>query len=183
MTRQETGIIMDILTTAYPRFYAGPDAPDMRKAISLWAEMFADDDVAVVAAAVKALIVADSREFPPLIGTVKEKIRQLTAPNAMAEAEAWNLVARAVKNGIYGAKEEFEKLPENIKHLVGSPSQLKDWAMMDSDSLHSVVASNFQRSYKAVSKREQEKAKLPADVQRLINGVSGRLELEAGRVQ
>ena len=45
MTRQETGIIMNILTTAYPRFYSGQDAPDPRKTMSLWAEMFRDDPV------------------------------------------------------------------------------------------------------------------------------------------
>lgn len=36
MTRKETGIIMDILHAAYPRFYAGN--VDMRNAINLWAE-------------------------------------------------------------------------------------------------------------------------------------------------
>ena len=34
MTRQETGIIMDILTAAYPRFYSSTTGPDMRNAIS-----------------------------------------------------------------------------------------------------------------------------------------------------
>lgn len=46
MTLEETGIVMDILTTAYPHFYSGPNAPDMVKAIRLWREMFARDDVA-----------------------------------------------------------------------------------------------------------------------------------------
>lgn len=59
MTRQETGIIMDILTTAYPAFYNGRNAPDMRMTVNLWAEMFAEDDVKIVAAAVKALIATD----------------------------------------------------------------------------------------------------------------------------
>ena len=68
MTRQETGIIMDILATAYPRFYSGPNAPDPVKAVALWAEMFAEDDVAIVAAAVKALIATDDKGFPPTSG-------------------------------------------------------------------------------------------------------------------
>ena len=64
MTIEETGVIMDILTTAYPRFYSGPDAPDRMKTLTLWAEMFVHDDVALVAAAVKALIESDSKGFP-----------------------------------------------------------------------------------------------------------------------
>ena len=54
MTIQETGLIMDILSTAYPQFYAGARAPDPQKTMALWAEMFASDDVRQVAAAVKA---------------------------------------------------------------------------------------------------------------------------------
>lgn len=65
MTLEETGIVMDILTTAYPHFYSGPNAPDMVKAIRLWHEMFARDDVALVAAAVKGLIESDNKGYPP----------------------------------------------------------------------------------------------------------------------
>ena len=49
MTRQETGIIMNILATAYPRFYAGADAPDPEQTLNLWAGMF-DEPVELVAA-------------------------------------------------------------------------------------------------------------------------------------
>lgn len=55
MTLQETAQIMDILTIAYPQFYNGKNAPDPQKALILWSSMFADDDAAVVAAAIKAL--------------------------------------------------------------------------------------------------------------------------------
>ena len=82
MTRQETGIIMDILTAAYPRFYSSTTGPDMRNAIKLWADMFAHDEVALVAAAVKSVIESDEKGFPPTIGQVKAKLRLLTAPPA-----------------------------------------------------------------------------------------------------
>ena len=55
MTLQETATIMDILTAAYPHFYGGKRAPDEKNTLSLWASVFADDDVRLVAAAVKAL--------------------------------------------------------------------------------------------------------------------------------
>ena len=77
MTLQETAQIMDILTVAYPQFYNGKNAPDPQKALILWSSMFADDDAAVVAAAIKALIVSDPGNFPPSIGTVKAKVRPL----------------------------------------------------------------------------------------------------------
>lgn len=168
MTRQETGVIMDILTTAYPRFYAGPDAPDMRKTISLWAEMFVRDDVALVAAAVKSVIEGDEKGFPPTIGQVKGKLRLLTGSKEMTEAEAWELVSSAIRNGIYGAAEEFEKFPPLVRRIVGSPNTLREWARMDTETVHSVVASNFQRSFRAVSAREREVKALPAEVRAFV---------------
>lgn len=180
MKRKETGIIMDILATAYPRFYAGPDAPDPEKAVALWAEMFADDDVRLVAAAVKALIAADSKGYPPHIGAVKEKLRQLTAPEQMTPAEAWGLVLKAINRSGYQAREEFDKLPPLIRRVVGSPSQLRDWGMMDSNTVQSVVASNFQRSYQARARQDAEYQALPSDVKQMLSAVSERFALKEG---
>lgn len=177
MTRKETGIIMDILTAAYPRFYSGYDPADFRNAINLWSDMFRNDDVALVAAAVKSVIESDEKGFPPSIGQVKSKMRLLVQkPNELTEAEAWSLVAKAVKNGLYESEKEFAKLPQNIQKLVGSHNQLRDWAMLDSDTLHSVVSSNFQRSYRAIAAREQEIAKLPADVKKIIAQIGGDVQ-------
>ena len=64
----------------------------------------------------------------------------------MTAQEAWNLVARAIRNSGYESRKEYDNLPPDIQRLVGSPEQLRDWAMMDSSTVHSVVASNFQRA-------------------------------------
>lgn len=179
MTLQETATIMDILTAAYPHFYGGKNAPDEKNVMRLWASVFADDDVRLVAAAVKAIIVADTREFPPTIAHVKEKMRELVQPETLTEAEAWGFIARATRNGIYGSKEEFDKLPPPLQKLVGSPEQLRAWAMMDSDTLHSVVSSNFQRSYKVIVQREQEAAKLPADIREGMARIAAGMRMDA----
>ena len=179
MTLEETGIIMDILKTAYPRFYSGPNAPDKVKTLSLWAKTFAHNNVTLVAAAVKALIESDSKGFPPHIGAVKEKLRLISGEDEMTEAEAWGMVAQALRNSIYGAREEFEKFPPIVKRIVGSPSQLREWGMMASETVHSVVASNFQRSYKAIVQREKELAKLPPDVKALVGKLTEGKKLDA----
>lgn len=178
MTLEETGIVMDILTTAYPHFYSGPNAPDMVKAIRLWHEMFARDDVALVAAAVKALIETESKGYPPHIGAVKEKLRLISGGDEMTEAEAWGIVAKALRNSTYGSREEFAKFSPVIKRIVGSPNQLREWGMMDSETVHSVVASNFQRSYKAIAQREREIAKLPPDVKAIAGKIADGKRLD-----
>ena len=177
MTRQETATIMDILAAAYPRFYSGPDAPNPVQTLNLWATMFADDPVEVVAMAVKAFIASDKKGFPPHIGAIKDAIVKLKTPDAMTEQEAWELVRRATSNSNYGAKDEFEKLPPVVRRLVGSPNQLREWAMMDSDTLNSVVASNFQRSYKARAASEREYMALPNDVRNAMEQLSGAMRM------
>lgn len=169
MTRDDVIKIMSVLRGAYPRFYRDISKQEAYDTINLWADMFSNDDASIVAAAVKSLIDGDDKGFPPTIGQVKAKMRLLAGSDELTEAEAWNLVSKAVKNSLYGAVEEFEKLPPVVKRIVGSPSQLRDWAFMDSDTLQSVVASNFQRSYKVVATREKEIAALPDDVKKLIN--------------
>lgn len=168
MTRDDVIKIMSVLRGAYPHFYRDISKQEAYDTINLWTDMFSNDDASIVAAAVKSLIDGDDKGFPPTIGQVKEKMRLLVGSDELTEAEAWNLVSKAVKNGLYGAVEEFEKLPPAVKRIVGSPSQLRDWASMDSDTLQSVVASNFQRSYKVVATREKEIAALPEDVKKLI---------------
>lgn len=168
MTRGETGTIMDILAAAYPRYYAGISGQRRENALTMWATMFADDDIRLVVAATRSFIEADERGFPPVPGQIKAKIRLLTQQQEMTEMEAWGLVAKALKNSAYGSAEEFAKLPPVVRRVVGNPGQLREWGMMDSATVHSVVASNFQRSYKAIAAREREYNALPPAAREIV---------------
>lgn len=176
MTRNEILGIMSVLKAAYPNFYRGMSRNDAEDAVNLWCDMFADDHPELVGAAVKALIATDEKGYPPHIGSVKAKMRQITTPDVDTEAEAWGKVLKAISRGIYNSKEDFERFPEEIQRIVGSPSQLREWAMMDSDTIQSVVASNFQRSYRAKMKQKAEFDALPSDVKSLVGLVAGRLK-------
>lgn len=177
MTRDETLAIMTVLKTAYPSFYKDMNRETALQAVALWTEMFTDDPAQIVSAAVKALIKTRKEGYPPTIGEVSAKIQELTQPKEMTELEAWSLVEMACRNGLHGAGEEYEKLPPLIQKAVGSPNQLREWAMMDADTVKSVVASNFMRSFKVYQKRERETAMLPESVRELITGVTERLAL------
>lgn len=180
MTREETGTVMDILTAAYPQFYRGQNDDERMNALNLWSGIFADDDVQIVCAALKALIVSDEKGYPPHIGAVKAKIRLITQGDQMTEAEAWMLIKRAISRGIHDSREEFDKLPPVLQQLVGDPRQLYDWALMDVDHVETVVASNLMRSYRAKVQHENEIAALPSDVAKLVSGVVGGMALDDG---
>ena len=197
MTRQETGIIMNILTTAYPRFYSGQDALDQRKTMSLWAEMFRDDPVELVAAAVKALIATDEKGFPPHIGTVKASMRKLVQPDEMTEMEAWRLVRQAIRGASMSpssrlitaaggvdnrssAQRHFEALPPILQRVVGRPEQLAAWEQVEDDKIDTVIQSNFMRSYRARAQQEREYQALPQDVRAMIGQMAVAAALEDG---
>lgn len=179
MNEQDTAMVMALLKVAYPGYYRGVGAQEARAAVKMWAQMFAEDEASVVAAAVKAYIAADTKGFPPSIGQVREKIRLLTQPQELPESEAWALVQRAVSRAGYYAQEEFDKLPSAVQSAVGSASVLKEWAMADIDDLSTVIQSNFMRAYRAKAKADAEYRALPSDVRRMLEGAGagiGRLE-------
>ena len=178
MTKRDVVGIMAVLQTAYPAYYAKQDDQQRMEAVNLWAELFAQDNPKLVSAAVKAII-AGGGAFPPSIGDIKNKMHDLFAPAEMNETEAWALVSRACSNGIYGYEEEFNKLPPSVQAAVGRPEQLREWAMMDVETVQSVVASNFMRGFKTAIRRERETAMLPNDIKQLLNGVGDRMQLEA----
>lgn len=179
MNLVETAKLMAVLETAYPMFYAKKTQQEREDAIRLWAEMFADEPGEVVAMAVKALIKSRVSTFPPGIGEITEKIQQLTQPEQMTEMEAWSLVAKAVSNSAYNSGEEFKKLPPVVQRLVGSPAQLKEWSMMDSETFNSVVSSNFQRSYKVRAKHERDYLALPSSVKTFMASLSDGMKMPA----
>ena len=179
MTKSDVLGIMAILETAYPSYYAKQNNQQRMEAVNLWAELFADDQVSLVYAAVKTIIVSGGA-FPPSIGEIKNKMHNLTNNGELSETEAWALVSKACSNGLYGYKTEYEKLPPDVQAAVGSAEQLREWAMMDEQTLQSVVGSNFMRGFKTVKKRERELSMLPSDVRMLLDGVSKTMMLGAG---
>lgn len=177
MTRDETIAIMGILKTAYPNFYKDMSRDSALQAIALWSEMFRDDPAEIVTAAVKALIASRTEGWPPNIGEVKAKMQTITNPDGLSEGQAWALVEKACRNGIYGYREEFDNLPPAVQKAVGTPNQLREWAILDGGELKTVVASNFMRSFRTMQKREKELALIPVDVQKLLAKTAERLML------
>lgn len=181
MDRKETISILSLMRAAYPSFYKGVSKEDAEEIVNLWCDMFHNDPVGIVGAAVKSLIETDEKGYPPHIGAVKEKIRLITCNEERTEMEAWNIVFKAICRGIYYSREDFERFPDEIKEIVGGHKQIKHWAMMDSDMVQSVVSSNFQRSYREKMKRKNEFEKLPEDVKKLAKSISNNLMLEDGK--
>ena len=177
MNQKETIAVLAVLKTAYPQFYRGLSPQELQETVTLWSEMFAAEDFQVVKAAVKAHIATDAKGYPPHIGAIKAAIRKITQPDEMSEMEAWGYVSRALRNSGYNSVTEFDKLPPVVQRIVGSPFQLREWAAMDSDTVQSVVQSNFMRSYRARSQSEREYLALPAEVKETMAQLADSMSL------
>lgn len=177
MTRDETIDLLSVLKAAYPNFYRDMTRKDADHVISLWAEMFKDEPASVVVLAVKRHIASDTKGFPPHIGAIKDAIVKIMQPEEMTEIEAWNIVRKAIRSHPWDAKEQFEKLPPVLQRLVGSSSQLQEWGQMDADVVSSVVASNFQRSYKVRAAKEREFLALPSAVQQTMAQIAAGMKM------
>lgn len=184
MTREDTIKILSVLRGAYPAFYRDITKQEAESTIALWESMFDEEPYEIVAAAVKAFISGDGKGFPPAIGQIKERIRQITQPEGMTELEAWRYVSKALRNSTYGSKEEFAKLPHEVQAVVHDPGQLRQWALAQTDEVESVIASNFMRSFRAKQKAAKEYMALPTSVKQLmISAGFGEDPTEAGLVR
>lgn len=168
MNAKEAAQIIAIMQANYPDSFRGQSDKAVNARIRLWARMFEADSYDDVSAAVMMHMAADTGRFMPPVGVIKDSLAKLRCPEEMTEQEAWACVSRALRNGLYGAAEEFQRLPEAVRRMVGSPAQLREWAMMDTDTLNSVVASNFQRSYRARAKSTREMLATPECVRRAM---------------
>ena len=181
MDRRETMQIFSVLKAAYPHSFKGVGKEDADAMISLWQKMFETETYEQVNAAVAALIATRKEGYTPTIGEVKERLAFAVeqASGALNEQGAWALVEKACRNGLYGYREEFERLPDDVQRAVGAPEQLRAWAMMDTETVNSVVASNFMRNYRTQKQREKEFAMIPPSVQRVLSEIAEKAKLEA----
>lgn len=175
MTEVETGKLIAVIAEVYPRFLDGRNVPST---VTIWQKVFANESYREVEAAFFAFVSTDEKGFPPAPGALRALLGRLQQPEGeMTETEAWGLVQKATRNSIYNSEKEFAALPEEIQRCVGSAATLREWAIMDSDTLNTVVASNFMRGYKARAGHVREMQKLPPAVREVFGLLGDALKL------
>ena len=168
MTKNEVIKLLMTIQTFYPNY----QVENKEFAINAWYAIIGDCDYKLMEKALQAYITTDTSGFAPSIGQLLDKLHTIQSPQELNEMEAWSLVSKALRNGYYGAVEEFNKLPPLVQKAVGSPDNLRNWSQTDTNSIENVVQSNFMRSYRLVVNRENEIKKMPADVQALIENTN-----------
>ena len=164
MTREETVEIIHIICDCYPNF----KPEDLSRTIDAWQVMLEEYSCEQVAVALKAYITSNTSGFAPSVGEIVAKIQLVSQPQELDGMAAWGLVSKALRNGTYGAVEEFNKLPPLVRQAVGMPDNLKNWATSDYQTIETVIQSNFLRTYEVIVKRANEINRMPDNIKSLI---------------
>lgn len=161
MTRDEVKQILMRIQVTYPNW---KPSGDISLVVDVWHEYLSRYTYPEILAAVKSYVTSDTSGFAPSVGQILAKLRVITEPETMSELEAWAMVSKALRNGLYGSEEEFNKLPEMVRKAVGCPENLRNWAMTEEKTLETVVMSQFLSAYKTMLKREKEVAMIPPEL-------------------
>lgn len=177
MTREETVKIIRIMSDCYPNYKPS----NLSETVDVWQMMLDEYSYNQVSIALKAYVTSDTSGFAPSVGEIVVKIQLVSQPQELDGMAAWGLVSKALRNGTYGAVEEFNKLPPLVKQAVGMPDNLKNWATSDYQTIETVIQSNFLRTYETIVKRANEINRMPDNIKSLIektNAISYKAQFQ-----
>ena len=175
MTREETTKLIFMIKSTYPKTYEKFTDIDFGNMLEMWSFCFEEYDYNAISLALKAYITTNTTGFPPVPAQLIQIATQKSPKKEMSSNEAWGLVFKAIQNGLYGYKEEYEKLPELCQKAIGSPESLRELAMLDTSTVISVEGSHFKRNYEALVKRQREYDRIPESTRVLLESTGESL--------
>jgi hypothetical protein len=160
MTRDDTKKILMRIQTTYPNW---KPQGDLSLVIDVWHEYLEAYTYQEILGAVKAYVLSDTSGFAPTVGQLVGKLHGMmkSIEPELGGLEAWSMVSKALRNGYYGAEEEYAKLPPLVQKAVGNPANLRNWSQSDLKSIETVIMSQFLNAYRAECSRANELAMIP----------------------
>jgi len=156
MTREETvGLIRSIMSL-YPNWK--PD--NLTDTVNAWAWALEEYPAKAVKSALQIYIKTNNTGFAPSVSQIINAIYKPSESSILSEGEAWSMVKRAIQDGAYSSVERFNELPELVQKAVGDSNMIYQWSQTDSDTVNTVIMSNFQRTYRAIVQRAKEDARI-----------------------
>mgnify|MGYP002766146083 FL=1 len=170
MTIKDARKLIAVFMVTYPNY----KPIDTELAAATWADAMSEYTYEQVSVALKMYLKTSTSGFAPTPGQLIDKIQVVTQPELLSETEAWSIVRNSLSRCGYYSAEEFGKFPPIIQKAVGSPSQLRVWAL-DPDYNEGVVSAQFGRVYRALAEKQKDFDKMPSDIQHRIEDVNKTL--------
>lgn len=142
-----------------------------KSGLKVWLDNLSDLPTAEVKQAVRAVIMTSP--FPPTIADIRKMVAEGKVSNLPIAEEAWGKVRKALQNSLYNSKEQFERLDDISKSIIGSPGALAVYASMNADEVETVIKSHFIKSYNEIRQRRVARAPLAVGVMEAL-GIEAR---------
>lgn len=166
MNREEIKQTIKILSMAYPRAYRDMSTEEKQGMLSLWEMHFSEAPKVVMSEAIKNYTAVN--EYPPTIAGLKKQVDMILR-DGDDKAELWKAIIKAAGNSSYNYVEEFEKLPEPCKKFVGTPNALKEFGVMDTGTLNTVIKGQFYKQVDEIMERQEVQEKLPPKIKQMLS--------------
>lgn len=176
MSKQETIKVITLLAGNYNSI-SEKSKEQKNMMIETWFACLGDLDYELVLQAVKKTIIESP--YPPTIHEIRKNAIIISNPTHEKTAiEAWNEALKMISKGGYMTQEEFEKASPQVKRFFGSVNQVKQLAMVDTETINTVTKGQFLKQYETLMQREQEKRLLPLQMQNIVGQLSEKMSLE-----
>lgn len=144
--------------------------------LNTWYECLGDLDYTVVLQAVKKSIIDSS--YPPTIHDIRKNAIDMINPTTKRTAiEAWNEALDMISCGLYMTKEQFDTCSPEVKKFFGSVNQVRQLAMLDSETINSVTKGQFLKQYDILVEREREEKMLPKPIKDMFGALADKMDI------
>lgn len=173
MNRESVIKILAILKAAYPNFYKDINKQEAETVISLYQTMFEDKDKDLVLLAIKELI--NTEPYPPTIAAIKNKMDKLQHLNDdKSNLDLWAEVKDAINSPYDEMTEIFYTLSPEVQEFFKSPKGIKELAMMDAETINSVVKGQFFKQIEILKERNIQERKMLLETKKKIEELQGK---------
>lgn len=163
MTIDEMKKVLSILSTAYPKYYAGMGAREKWNQVNLYMDMFGKYPLDLVANALKNYIRVN--EYPPTIAGLSkeiERMRDTVGSTTLDDyiKEAWSAVQ---------GNKRFDELSEPVQKYFGN-QQAIDSIGMDENTIYTVFVGQMQKRLPEIIANLKTESEMPIRIKELVKG-------------
>lgn len=167
MTKKDMTVVLNILKTAYPRFYQNLGANEIDDVINLWFVMLGDTDLETIKLALYKIIATSV--YPPTIAELRNDIAKINKGEIEDAGEAWDKILKAIrKYGIYREQEALSTFSPSILACIRS---LGGWRYICTSETIMADRAHFFKIFENIQKREQERRVIPEAINCKINNL------------
>lgn len=172
MTREETIKVIGIIAMAYPNFDKFHDEKHIRSMVSVWGDMFSEDDAGLVALAVKEHI--SISKWPPSIAEIRDSMTNIINPNIIPPDVAWEVVSKYLYiTGEHCHRDYHKELPQAIAETIDAIGYGQLYALYVAYARKSASKAGLDRvaflqAYEEKVNRQRKMAMLPKSLQQKV---------------